>query len=208
MDEFDQFLDQLASGAPVPGGGSVAAIQVAMAAALLVMVCNLTIDRPRYAVVDEEARGLKATAEGYCAQARGLAREDAAAYDRVATSMRLPRGDERERTRRTDAVQAALKAAVAPPLTCMEVATRVLAAAERLVEIGNRNAVSDVGVAAVAARAGFRAARFNAEINLAAIRDRAWTDRRRAQMELLADPEEMERRVVARVDALIAGSAR
>ena len=109
--DVDGFLADLASSAPVPGGGSVAALQVAMGAALVEMVCNLTIGRKKYQSVEAEATQIRTRALAVRERARQLVDEDAAAYGAVSEAMRLPRGTEQETAARTAAVQDSLKGA-------------------------------------------------------------------------------------------------
>lgn len=207
MDELGAFLGDLASGDPVPGGGSVAAIQVAMGAALLSMVCNLTLGRKRYAGVEDRVRTLLARSEALLADARRLADEDARAYGSVADAMSLPRATDDERSSRTREIQGALKAAVQPPLDCMRTAMTVLDTARELVPIGNMNAVSDVGVAALSTVAGFEAARLNVDINLKAIKDVHFVDECRTIVLDIGDPIAGRHDVLRQVNAIVRGES-
>lgn len=199
------FLVRLSSGDPVPGGGSVAALQTAMAASLLAMVANLTLGRPKYADVASQVESILVEAVLIRDHAAALAEEDVEAYGKVAAAMALPRGDEDDKIRRRTAIQDALKAAAVPPLETMRAADRVSQLAGDLVRIGNRSAISDVGTAALAARAGFHAARLNVEINLASIRDEEWVAEMRLQLRSLADPDALEAAVLRESEAAIRG---
>jgi methenyltetrahydrofolate cyclohydrolase len=172
--DLDEFMERLSSADPVPGGGSVAALECAMGAALLAMVANLTVGRKKYADVEERAGQIRDEALGLRARAVSLADEDAQAYGRVADVLALPRDTEDQKTTRRDRMQRALQGAVSPPLETMSSASRVLDLAADLMTIGNRSAISDVGTAAGAARSSFDAARLNVEINLASIHDDVW----------------------------------
>ncbi|GAC1473100.1 MAG: cyclodeaminase/cyclohydrolase family protein [Chloroflexota bacterium] len=207
VQDVHEFLEQLASGEPVPGGGSVAALQAALAASLLAMVCNLTINRKKYAEVWDEALQIRERADILRAQSERLVTEDAEAYGAVASAMGLPRASDEEKTERRLRMQQALKLAVEPPLATMQVATEVLALARRLVRIGNRAAVSDVGVAALTARAAYHAARLNVEINLSAVQDENWRVAMRSNLAVHRAPEDAEREVLAATEASIIGTA-
>jgi formiminotetrahydrofolate cyclodeaminase len=160
------FLERLGSSDPVPGGGSAAALAAAMGAALVAMVAELTIGRPAYAEHEATIRHLRFDAVDRRAELLSLAQEDATAYDGVVRARHMPKDSEAERTARTGALQTAMLDAARIPLRAAVVASEVLDLAERIAPIGNRNAVSDAGVAAQLAAAGLRGALLNVRINL------------------------------------------
>lgn len=205
MAGIQAFLDDLASGQPVPGGGSVAAFEVAMAAALLAMVANLTLGRKRYASVQDRAQVVLERATALRHRAWLLIEEDSAAYRRVAEVVALPRQTEAEKAERGRQMQEALKGAALPPLETMAIAQDVLALAGELVEFGNRSAVSDVGSAALTAMAGSRAGRLNVETNMAGIRDEAWVLATRARLASIEAPQLTLNSIMDRVQAIIGG---
>lgn len=205
MTGMQAFLDDLASDQPVPGGGSVAAFEVAMGAALLAMVANLTLGRKKYADVQARAQEVLERATALRGRAWQLVAEDSAAYGRVAEVMTLPRQTEADRAVRRERMQAALKGAALPPLETMAVAREVLEVARELAEFGNRSAVSDIGSAALAAAAGSAAARLNVEINLAGIKDEAWVTETRARMVSLDVSHGAVAPVMDQVQAIIGG---
>lgn len=207
MTGIPEFLDELASGRPVPGGGSVAALEVAMAAALLAMVANLTIGRRKYADVQSRAEAVLQRALVLRDRARTLVDEDSAAYGRVAEAMALPRASDEDKAARQQNLQSALKGAALPPLETMSVAHEVMRLADDLQQFGNRSAASDVGSAALSAFAGSRAAQLNVEINLAGIRDDDWVASIRGRMEAVEIPASLVTSIVNRVGAGIGGSA-
>lgn len=159
-------LDRLASSDPVPGGGSAAALAAAMGAGLVVMVAELTIGRHDYAEHDDLVSDLRDAARARKDQLLALAEEDAAAYDAVVTARRMPKETEAERELRATALRAAMVEAARVPMRAAVVAAEVLEMAERIAPVGNRNAVSDAGVAAQLAAAGVRGALLNVRINL------------------------------------------
>ena len=158
--------ERLASSDPVPGGGSAAALAGAMAAALVAMVAELTSGRSEYAAHEASINELRVSALARRALLLELAEEDAVAYDAVVRARRLPKESEAEREIRTDALRSAMLDAARVPLRTAVVAAEVLELAERIAPIGNRNAVSDAGVAAQLAAAGLRGALLNVRINL------------------------------------------
>src|SRR3954452_473089 len=89
-----QFLDELASGAPTPGGGSVAALSGAMAAGLITMVCDLTIGKQQYAEFEAQAQSLRARAEALRAELQQLAQADVEVFNNLSAAYKLPRTTE------------------------------------------------------------------------------------------------------------------
>lgn len=166
-----QFLDELASSAPVPGGGSGAALAGALGAALASMVCNLTVGKPKYAAVEEEIKDLLQQTETLRTRLTNLIEEDIAAYYTLSTAYKMPRETDEQKAARTDAIQEALRSATQPPLAIAEACVQVLELCTPIAEKGNIGAVSDAGVAALLAEAGLRSAALNILINLGAIKD-------------------------------------
>lgn len=167
----EAFLARLSSSDPVPGGGSTAALAGAMGAALLHMVVELTAGRP--AAADDEATlaEIGGAAAGWQSELLRLAELDAAAYAGVIRARRLPRATELEAQTRSVQVAAAVREATRVPLEITRRAGEVLAVAERLASLGNRNAISDVGVAALLSAAAMRGGALNVAINLGSLPD-------------------------------------
>ncbi len=165
------FLDALASDAPAPGGGAAAALSAAMGAALVSMVCNLTVGRERYQAHEEVMRAALGEAEELRTRALALATADGDAFGAVGAAYALPRKTDEEKAARTARVQEVLKGAAGPPLRTVAVAARVVELCVEIAPWGNPNVVSDVGVAALSARAALDGAALNVRVNLALIRD-------------------------------------
>lgn len=197
MEQLDPFLKNLASSSPVPGGGSVAALSAAMGAALLVMVCNLTIGKKRYADVEEKAETARSAASVLLGRARELAEEDSRAYARVAEAMALPRATDTEADLRRERIQEALKGAAVPPLETMRVSSDVARLALDLVSFGNRSAVTDVGTASLVAIAAFESAKYNVLINVTSVHDDSWRSAIWTAIEEVPEPGEWNARVQA-----------
>jgi methenyltetrahydrofolate cyclohydrolase len=188
-----EFLDALSSSAPAPGGGSVAALSGAMGAALVSMVCNLTLGKKKYAAVQDDIQMLVDQAEALRHELTGLLQADVEAFTVVSLAYKMPRDTPEEKTARSAAIQEALKQATMPPIRVAETCVKVLDLCTPAAEKGNRQAVSDAGVAALMAEAGLRSAALNVLINLNAIKDEAfcqkWGDRLEA---LLKDKPAMK----------------
>jgi len=166
---LDGWIEELAGAAPVPGGGSAAALAGTLAAALVAMVSRLTIGRKAYAAADGRAREILAETESLRAELRRLVDDDAAAYGRVSAAYKIPKDD----PRRIGAVDEALRGAAITPLAVARGAARLLALARELGAIGNKNARSDARVAEQLARAALAGAVENVRVNVAALSDPA-----------------------------------
>jgi methenyltetrahydrofolate cyclohydrolase len=161
-----RLIERLATSDPVPGGGSAAALAGAMGAALVHMVVELSTGRPAAEEHEEALTEVAAAATAAQSKLLTLAEQDAAAYDAVVRARPLPRGTDEERQVRDARLAATVREATRVPLETARVAAQVFGLAELLAPIGNRNAISDVGVAAALAATALRGAALNVEINL------------------------------------------
>ncbi|HEY6809143.1 MAG TPA: glutamate formimidoyltransferase [Gemmatimonadales bacterium] len=166
---LDGWIDELAGGAPVPGGGSASALAGALAAALVEMVARLTIGRKTYAAVEPRAREILDAGERLRAELRRLVDDDAAAYAGVSAAYKIPKDD----PRRPAAIDRALLGAADTPLAMARAAARVRALAREIGAIGNKNASSDAQVGASLAGAALAGAVANVRINIASLTDAA-----------------------------------
>jgi formiminotetrahydrofolate cyclodeaminase len=162
----DELLERLSSSAPVPGGGSAAALAGAMGASLVSMVAALTVGREAYVQVDVAAREIGQSADSLRQELVDLAEQDSAAYQAFVSARGLPRETDAQRAARASAMQDASKRSTEAPLRTARVAREALELARRIAPIGNRNAVSDAGVAAQLLSAAVRGASLNVRINL------------------------------------------
>ncbi len=187
---IQQFLDELASKAPTPGGGSAAAIMGAMGAALVSMVCNLTIGKKNYAEVDVEMQAILARSEHLRTSLTDMIRADVDVFGQVMEAYGMPKDSVEEKLLRSEAIQAALKAATDVPLACAKASAEVIALSRIVAEKGNKNVVSDAGVADLAGYAALKSAALNVFVNISSIKDEAFAQDRLAQINtLLADNE-------------------
>jgi len=165
------FLDELASSSATPGGGTAAALAGAASAALIGMVCNLTIGRPRFAAAEDDLRAALAQAEALRERLTTLAEADTGAFNQVMAAYRLPKDSDEQQIARQAAIQTALKQATQVPLETAVACAAALRLVGRIIAYINPNALSDAGTAAVLAEAGLRGAQFNVAVNLAGIQD-------------------------------------
>lgn len=177
-----EFLDQLATKEPVPGGGSVAAVSGAMAAGLISMVCSLTLGKKKYAEVEDEIRGLMDRSESLRRELQELADADVEAFRRLSAAYKLPRETTADIAIRRDAIQKATRIATDVPLRAAQAAAAILPLCSPAAQKGNSAAVSDVGVAVLLAQAAVRSALLNVEINLNSLEDQFYVRETRAEV--------------------------
>jgi formiminotetrahydrofolate cyclodeaminase len=179
------FLDELASNAPAPGGGSVAALSGALGAALVSMVCNLTLGKKGYEEVQGDIESLLAQSEALRKEMADLLEADVAAYTAYSQTAKMPRDTEEQKAARAEAMQAALKNATMVPMRIAEAAVKVMDLCMPAAEKGNKWAVSDAGVAVLMAEAALRSAALNVLINLGTIKDADFVGEKRAHLDSL-----------------------
>lgn len=180
-----QFLDELASKAPTPGGGGAAAYAGALAAALAAMVGNLTIGKKKYAAVEGHVRMAVDDLDAMRRQLVDLIDADARAFGPLAACYGMPRDTEEERASRDAAIQDALIDAIEVPLEIMGVCLEVLEECDYLAENGSRLALSDVGCAVALGRAAVHAASLNVVINVKSVADQVRASNYRDRMNAL-----------------------
>lgn len=188
---IEPFLDALASQSATPGGGSAAAIIGAMGAALVSMVCNLTIGKKKYADVEDEMTNVLNEAERLRRALTDMIQDDVQAFDAVMGAYGLAKETDAEKATRSEAIQVALKQATVVPLACCKVAREVIDLAGVAAEKGNLNVISDAGVGVLAAYAALRSAALNVYINAKMITDKAFAEASLEELEaLLAGAED------------------
>ena len=167
------FLNELASAAPTPGGGGAAAYCGALASALASMVGNLTVGKKRYADVEDDVRASLDRLEGLRARFVQLVDEDARAFAPLAAAYRMPRETPEEQAAKDAALQQALVGACEVPLEIMRSCAQVIGECELMARSGSRMALSDAGVAVAFAKAALLGASLNVYINVGSLADGA-----------------------------------
>ena len=188
---IQKFLDDLASKSPTPGGGGVAAITGAMGAALVSMVCNLTIGKKNYEAVDEEMRSTLNAAEMLRGRLTDMIRADMEVFDQVMAAYGLPKETDEQKQARSQAIQIALKAATDVPLNCARACAELIDLSRIAAEKGNKNIVSDAGVAVLAGYAALKSAALNVYVNAAAIKDEAFVHERISELNAILTGKEV-----------------
>ncbi len=197
----DEFIDEVASSSPAPGGGSVAALAGALGAALTAMVCNLTIGKKKYLDVQGEMEGILKQLETLRASFTKLVDDDAEAFNTVMNAFNLPKKTEEEETKRTEAIQHSMKNATEIPLRVMQLCEQVLVLTQAAAEKGNVNSISDAGVAALMLHAACLGAKLNVQINLGSLNDLVFIQETTSRIETLSKRVEvMSRDILKRVN--------
>jgi methenyltetrahydrofolate cyclohydrolase len=179
----DQFLDDLASGAPTPGGGSAAAVLGAMGAALLSMVCNVTIGKKGYEAVESDLKDVRHQSERLRMRLAAMVSEDIAAFDGLMAAYKLPKTGEEDKARRGAAIQSSLRAATETPLNCARACAQVIALARRAGEKGYAGVISDAGVGVLAAHTAMRSAALNVYSNVPSLQDRDFAEHAKRELD-------------------------
>lgn len=184
------FLAKTAGNDPVPGGGSISALNGALAAALAEMVAGLTIGRKKYAEYEEEMKSLAAHFEQIRRQLVEDVDRDSDAYNRVFAAFKLPKDTDEEKAARNTAIQNETKHAAEVPMDVARKVCAILPLLEQIVHKGNQNAVTDGCVATMCARTAILGALMNVRINLSSIQDASYV----SHME--AEAKELERKAI------------
>jgi formiminotetrahydrofolate cyclodeaminase len=168
---LQDYLDELASAQPTPGGGSAAALSGAMGAALASMVAHLTLGKAKYADVEPEIEELLQQTEKLRARFQQLMQEDIDAYGKLSASFKLPRSTPEEVDARGKAIQKQLLEAALVPLEMVESAFQLVQYCRRIAEIGNANVLSDIAMGALLASSAGAGAAWMVRANLVAMKD-------------------------------------
>ena len=165
------FMDKLASNSPTPGGGSVAALTGAMGAALVSMVSNLTLNKEKYKDVQPQIEVLLKNSEKLRHEMQDLIQKDIEVFGSLSQVYTMPKNTDAEKAARTQKMQEVLKLACQVPFEIGLKSLDVVKLAQTAAEIGNTQAVSDAGVAALLANACAQSAALNVKININSIKD-------------------------------------
>ncbi len=179
------FADLLASSEPAPGGGSTAALEGALGAALVGMVATFTIGRKKYAEHEELMKEIVADAQQLRAQLIDVIDRDTQAFNGVSAVFAMPKETDEEKAARTAAMQEALKACTLTPFEMMECSLKALELAEKMPGKFNVNAASDLGVGALSLKAAVQGAWLNILINIGGIKDEAFVAKYRSEGEAI-----------------------
>ena len=199
-----EFIEDVASSKPAPGGGSVAAAVGAMGAALVAMVCNLTIGKKKYSDVEEEMKKTLVESEKIKRKLEKLVDEDTKAFNNVMKAFSLPKETEDDKKKRIEEIQNSFKLAASIPLETAENCMKILDLAYIVAEKGNKNSITDAGVSALLAYTGVKSAILNVEINLASIKDKKFVEENKRKIEeFKKEVEEKTKKIIDIVENTI-----
>ena len=180
-----EFVDLLASDAPAPGGGSAAALEGALGAALTAMVCGLTVGKKKYADYQELAESAQKKALDLKARFVDVMDRDTEAFNVVSAAFGMPKATDEEKAARSAAIQEGLKGCTKTPFEMMELAVETLELTASILGNSNDSAASDLGVSALSLRAAIQGAWLNVLINIGSLKDTALAEDYRKKGEAL-----------------------
>ena len=179
------FISKVISNDPVPGGGSVSALNGALAAALSAMVANLTVGRKKYVEVNDLMQELSARFEKLSQKLIEDVDRDSDAYNRVFAAFKLPKETDEEKQVRSEAIQQETKYAAQVPMEVARAVYEVLPQIDAIAQKGNSNAVTDACVSMMCARTAILGALLNVRINLTSIKDEAFVNAMREEADTI-----------------------
>lgn len=195
------FIYEVKSDNPTPGGGSVSALAGSLGAALSNMVGNLTIGKGKYEEIPEEKRALLEVNQEKLSflidDLLSIIDEDSTAFDDVMKAFKLPKSTEEEKKIRSEKIQLGYKKALEVPLKCAQKCLETLNLQKVFAEYGNANAITDVGVGTLLAYSGLEGALFNVTINLKSIKDEEYREKiEKAVKESLEKGKELKEEIL------------
>ena len=180
-----EFINKVISNDPVPGGGSVSALNGALAGALAAMVANQTIGRKKYAEVNDIMVELSSRFEKLSSRLIEDVDRDSDAYNRVFAAFKMPKDTDEEKQVRSEAIQRETKYAAQVPMEVARAVYEVLPMIDTVAQKGNSNAVTDACVSMMCARTAILGALLNVRINLTSIKDEAFVNAMREEADTI-----------------------
>ena len=167
-----EFIDLLASDAPAPGGGSAAALEGAIGAALTSRVCGLTKGKKKYAEFNDLAVEAEKKATELKVRFVDVMDRDTEAFNVVSAAFGMPKETDEEKAARSAAIQKGLEGCTATPFEMMEIALETLELTDSILGKSNDSAASDLGVSALSLRAAVQGAWLNVLINIGSLKNK------------------------------------
>ena len=171
------FVDDLASSSPAPGGGAAGAYAAAIAAALTSMVANLTVNKKKYLDYQGTMEEIISYTKTMQLDLMDLISQDIAVFNEVMKAYKLPKSTDEEKAERKAKIQEALKKATETPMKLCEITKNLFQYIESAAKYGNKNAVSDAASANELAYATFNIGLYNVMINLNSIKDEEFVEK-------------------------------
>lgn len=180
-----EFVDLLASDAPAPGGGSAAALEGALGAALTAMVCGLTVGKKKFAEFEELAQSAQTKALDLKTRFVDVMDRDTEAFNVVSAAFGMPKATDEEKAARSAAIQKGLEGCTKTPFEMMELAVETLELTASILGKSNGSAASDLGVSALSLRAAIQGAWLNVLINIGSLKNKELAEDYRVKGEAL-----------------------
>jgi formiminotetrahydrofolate cyclodeaminase len=184
---FQDYLKELSSDSPAPGGGNAAAITGALGASLAAMVCNLTIGKKKYSDVENEMTDLKQKFLEYQRKFIELSLKDNDAFNKVMNTMKVPKDTEEHKELRLQNIEKATYGAIEIPADVMKSCADILPLIKIIIEKGNKNSLSDAGVAVSLIGSSARSAYLNVLINCGSLKNQTIAGEIKKQADVLID---------------------
>ncbi len=169
------FLNEVDSSSPAPGGGSVSALTSAMGVCLTRMVSHLTFNRKQFLELDEKTRSQYEdnfiTLNNIKEELIPLVDKDTMAFNQIMEAYKLPKNNEEEIMIRNEQIELATLGAIRVPYEVVRLSHKALEIIEKMMSYGNKNAISDIGVGCLLLHAGLEGAILNVKINLNSLND-------------------------------------
>jgi len=186
-----EFANELSIDSPAPGGGSTAALSGALSAALSSMVSNLTVGKKEYEDVQKDVRKFAVSAQGLKDEFLRAVDLDTIAFNKVMDALRLPKKTDEQKEEKARAIEKASQEATLVPLGVLENSIEALKLAKEVALKGNKNSLSDAGVAGLMAQAAAEGAYYNVKINLPGLEDADFKSKTKKQATTLVKKARM-----------------
>ncbi len=171
-----EFINEVDSSSPAPGGGSVSALSASLGVGLSRMVCHLSISRKKFLELDEiirvEYEDNFITLNNIKEELLPLIDKDTEAFNQIMSAFKMPKENEEEKKARNEAIEKATIAAIKVPYEVARLSHKALEVIRKMMAYGNRNAASDVGVGALLLYAGLEGALLNVRINISGLQNK------------------------------------
>lgn len=164
--DLNNFIEDLSSNSPAPGGGAASAVFGMLGTALTSMVCALTEGKPKYSEYEAEVRQKHEQILELQKKFAAAKEEDVAAFNKISAAYKMPKNSDEEVEARSAAIQEALVPAMQVPLNIMKMAGEGLDITASLIGKTNVMAISDLGCAALGLKSAMQGAYLNVQINL------------------------------------------
>jgi len=199
--KIKEFINELASSSPAPGGGSVAALVGSLGAALSSMVCNLTIYKEKYSDVQDEIKEILKKSEKLRKKLIKLIDEDTEAFNDVMKAFKMPKETDEQKKKRSIAIQEGYKKATSIPLDTSKTCEEILDLSMIVAKKGNQNSITDSAVSAIMARSAVESAILNVKINLGSIKDDKFVNNINSEIENLQKSSERKEKEILKIVA-------